>query len=628
MSNMRRSVCYVEPFSVRAGQISTWRFFYTTAVLLPKGTKLVFDLCTDGKVIDWEMPTCDLTAEKNVIYLETPQGKILKAKAIKTSKPMVFNFEFILNASIEARETLTIVMGAPPESSGSDELGNGAQLFTQRRKPFHLYIDVKGKSNVLEDPEVFLLDVRGNILKSIKILTPSFVSKNKRFDITVRFEDEFDNLTSFAPENTLIELYYEHLRENLTWRLFVPETGFVILPNLYFNEIGIFKIRLKNLATKEEFVSAPIKCFSETSLNLFWGILHGESERIDALENIEACLRNFRDEKALNFFSTSPFENDDNLSPELWKLISQNVADFNEEDRFITIFGFQYVGIPKSEGTRTIIYSKDHKQLLKHKDSKHSSLSKIYKIFSPKEIISIPCFSASSEYGFDFEKFHPEFERVVEIYNAWGSSEMLENEGNLFPIKGPVSMKAEGTIINALKNNYRFGFVAGGLDDRGIYSKFYDTSQTQYRSGLTAILCQKYSRESIIDALYHRRCYATTGERIIIEFYVSGVAMGSEISISQKPGLKINRHISGCVAGTNIIKKIELVRNGDILHTIYPEKDYINYEYDDMTNFEDSALVVNSLSFSFYYLRVYQEDAMAWSSPVWVDLKINSELSK
>lgn len=628
MSNMRRSVCYVEPFSVRAGQISTWRFFYTTAVPLPKGTKLIFDLCTDGKIIDWEMPNCDLTAEKNVIYLETPQGKILKAKAIKTAKPMVFNFEFILNSPIEARETLTIVMGAPPESSFSDELGNGAQLFTQRRKPFHLYVDVKGKSNVLEDPEIFLLDVRGNILKSIKVLTPSFVSKNKRFDITVRFEDEFDNLTSFAPENTLIELYYEHLRENLTWRLFVPETGFVILPNLYFNEIGIFKIRLKNLSNKEEFVSSPIKCFPETSLNLFWGILHGESERIDALENIEACLRNFRDEKALNFFSTSPFENDENLSPDLWKLISQNVADFNEEDRFITMLGFQYVGTPKSEGTRTIIYSKDHKQLLKHKDSKNSSLSKIYKNHSPKEIISIPCFSASSEHGFDFEKFHPEFERVVEIYNAWGSSEMLESEGNLFPIKGPVSMKSEGTIINALKNNYRFGFVAGGLDDRGIYSKFYDTPQVQYRSGLTAILCQKYNRESVIDALYHRGCYATTGERIIVEFYVSGASMGSELSISQKPGLKINRHISGCVAGTSIIKKIEIVRNGDILHTIHPKKDYIDFEYDDMTNFNDSALTINSFSFSFYYLRVYQEDAMAWSSPIWVDLKSASESSK
>lgn len=625
---MRRSVCYVEPFSVRAGQISTWRFFYTTSVPLPKGTKLIFDLCTNGKVIDWEMPNCDLTAEKNVIYLETTQGKIIKAKAIKTANPLVFNFEFILNTPIEARETLTIIMGAPPGSSREDELGNGAQLFTQRRKPFYLYVDVKGKTGNTEDPEVFLLDIRGNILKSIKVLTPSFVSKNKRFDITVRFEDEFDNLTSFAPEETLIELYYEHLRENLSWRLFVPETGFVILPNLYFNEIGIFKIRLKNLATKEEFVSSPIKCFPETSLNLFWGLLHGESERIDALENIEACLRNFRDEKALNFFATSPFENEDSLTPDLWKLISQNVIDFNEEDRFITMLGFQYVGTSNSEGTRTIIYSKDHKYLLKHKDSKNSSLSKIYKNFSPKEIISIPCFTASSDCGFDFEKFHPDFERIVEIYNSWGSSEILESEGNPFPIKGPVSMRKQGTLLNALKNNCRFGFVAGGLDDRGIYSRFYDTSQVQYRPGLTAILCSKYNRESVIDALYHRKCYATTGERIIVEFYISGFSMGSEISIAQKPGLKINRHISGCIAGTNTIKKIELIRNGDILYTMYPEKDHVDYEYDDMVNLEDVALTVDGHSFAFYYLKVYQIDALAWASPIWIDLKNTSEIAK
>ena len=33
-------------------------------------------------------------------------------------------------------------------------------------------------------------------LSNIRILTPSFVAKNKRFDVIVRFEDEFGNLTN------------------------------------------------------------------------------------------------------------------------------------------------------------------------------------------------------------------------------------------------------------------------------------------------------------------------------------------------------------------------------------------------------------------------------------------------
>ena len=31
------------------------------------------------------------------------------------------------------------------------------------------------------------------------------------------------------------------------WKLFIPETGFITLPNLYFNEPGVYKIQLKNL---------------------------------------------------------------------------------------------------------------------------------------------------------------------------------------------------------------------------------------------------------------------------------------------------------------------------------------------------------------------------------------------
>ena len=47
--------------------------------------------------------------------------------------------------------------------------------------------------------------------------------------------------------------------------------------------------------------------------------------------------------------------------------------------------------------------------------------------------------------------------------------------------------------------------------------------------------------------------------------------MGSEISTATKPGLNINRHISGYVAGTSKLKQIEIIRNGDVIHTFQPD---------------------------------------------------------
>ncbi|ACZ33488.1 conserved hypothetical protein [Chlamydia pneumoniae LPCoLN] len=619
---MRRSVCYVNPSIARAGQISTWKFLYSLATPLPAGTKCKFDLAGSGKPTDWEAPATDLSQTRNVIYAEMPEGEIIEATAIPVKDNPVPQFEFTLPYELQVGETLTIVMGASPNHPQVDDAGNGAQLFAQRRKPFYLYIDPTGEGNY-DEPDVFSMDIRGNVLKKIEIFTPSYVVKNKRFDITVRFEDEFGNLTNFSPEDTRIELSYEHLRENLNWQLFIPETGFVILPNLYFNEPGIYRIQLKNLSTQEIFISAPIKCFADSAPNLMWGLLHGESERVDSEENIETCMRYFRDDRALNFYASSSFENQENLSPDIWKLINQTVSDFNEEDRFITLSGFQYSGEPHLEGVRHILHTKETKSHSKHKEYKHIPLAKLYKSTVNHDMISIPSFTASKEHGFDFENFYPEFERVVEIYNAWGSSETTAALNNPFPIQGKDSEDPRGTVIEGLKKNLRFGFVAGGLDDRGIYKDYFDSPQVQYSPGLTAIICNKYTRESLVEALFARHCYATTGPRIVLSFNITSAPMGSELSTGSKPGLNVNRHISGHVAGTALLKTVEIIRNGEVLHTFFPDSNNLDYEYDDMVPLSSVTLKDpnGKAPFVFYYLRVTQADnAMAWSSPIWVDL--------
>ncbi len=616
---MRRSICYSEPSVARAGQSKTWKFQYTTSMSLPEGTLLKFDLQSKGRDIDWEVPSIDLEEECNVIYAELEDGQILSAKEIETPDSIVPQFEFQLPQTVKVGGQFTIVIGIPPDVDGdSSELGNEAQLTIQRRRPFYLYIDTKGKGNY-EDPEIFTMDIKGNTLRTIRVLTPSFVAKNKRFDITVRFEDEYGNLTNCCPEDTLIELSYEHLRENLNWKLFVPETGFVILPNLYFNETGIYRIQLKNLKTKETFTSAPIKCFQENDRNLFWGLLHGESERVDSTENIENCLRHFRDEKACNFFATSCFESLEETPNDIWKLIGQNITEFNEEDRFATLLGFQYQGETGKEGIRQIIYTKDAKPLLRQKDTKNSSLGKIYKIFSPKDFISIPTFVMGKGYHFNFKDFNPDFERVVEIYNAWGSS---ESKGCARAITGKIEQAPEGSIIEALKKNCRFGFVAGGLDDRGIYGDFFDSPQEQYSPGFTGIMCAKYTRESMLEALYNRSCYATTGARIIVGFYIAGQPMGSELSSAVKPGLTVNRHVSGYIAGTSALKLVEIIRNGEVIHSFKPEGYHCDYTYDDLEPLDKVTLNLTGQDpFAFYYLRVTQEDEhIAWSSPIWVDI--------
>ncbi len=623
---MRRSICYCEPNTALASEINNWKFIYTTSVSLPKGTKLKFDLLTRGRDIDWEVPSANLKKTGNLIYGRLDNGKVLQAKEIAVPDRFTPQFEFVLPNQVEAGENVMIVMGSPKvKDPAANKKGNRAQCIAQRRRNFLLYIDTSGKGKY-DEPETFTLDIRGNKLSAIRVLTPSFVVRNKRFDVIVRFEDEFGNLTNHAPDDTLVELSYENLRENLTWKLFVPETGFIALPNLYFNEVGVYTIQLRNNKNNKIFRSCPIKCFPENQRNLFWGFLHGESEKYDSTENIETCLRHFRDEKAINFFGVSPFESQEETSNDTWKLIAQNVMEFDEAERFTTFLGNQWEGTPAVEGMRTLVFSKDQKQMVRKKDVKYSSLKKLYKCFSPKEIIAIPCFTMAKKHSYNFKDYDPDYERVVEIYNAWGSSECTKKEGNTRPIqttgKTGVQEDPEGSIQKALLRNCRFGFVAGGLDDRGGYGDLYDSDQVQYTPGLTAILAPEHTKASLAEALYNRSCYATTGERIIVGLFLAGLPMGSETSTAQKHGLGINRHLSGYVAGTTKLQKVEIVRNGKSIKTYQPEGYILDFTYDDMTPLEKVAINAKDKKppFVYYYLRITQADGhMAWSSPIWVD---------
>lgn len=608
----RRSICAAEPHYAHAGEISRWRFTYISSVALPKGTKLKFDLLSKGRSFDWQIP--QTSGKGNVIWAEAGE-KVVKAKALDVPS----QFEFVLPVPLKGGEKFSILMGSTEKDV--TKYGNLCQCYTQRKRNFNLYVDPTGKGNYPQEAEVFHIDVRGGELKNIKIIVPSVVSRNRRFDVLVRFEDNFGNLTNLAPEKTLIELSYENLRENLNWKLFVPETGFLTLPNLYFNEPGIYRIQLKNLKNGEVFYSSPIKCFMESDLSLFWGILHGEAEKIDSLDNLEGCLRHFRDEKSLQFFAPSPFESIEETSPEEWKNIMHHVAEFNETDRFVAMLGFQWQGEEKEEGLHEIVFTKDGKPILRRKDAKTSSLKKIYKSFQPKDLISIPSFTMGEGTLFDFANFVPEFERVVEIYNCWGSSECSVKDGNLHPIK-KIKRKEEkiGNIREALNANCRFGFVAGGFDSRGAY-KAYAESNSPYSAGLTAIIAKDQTREALMEALYNRSCYATTGERILVWFNVAEQPMGSILSSLEKPGLEFNRYISGFVIGTSPLKEVSIIRNGKVFkNIIVKDSDRVELDLDDSEPLSSVVLPSNEQPFAYYYIRVLQKDGhMAWSSPIWVD---------
>jgi len=114
------------------------------------------------------------------------------------------------------------------------------------------------------------------------------------------------------------------------------------------------------------------------------------------------------------------------------------------------------------------------------------------------------------------------------------------------------------------------------------------------------------TREAVFDALSARQCYATTGERILLDFRINGALMGSEIRCSGKPELSVEVH------GTAPISDVTIIRNNEDFQTLSPE-----HETMDMDAVMEGAAVDRT---DFYYVRVTQVDGhKAWSSPIWID---------
>lgn len=130
------------------------------------------------------------------------------------------------------------------------------------------------------------------------------------------------------------------------------------------------------------------------------------------------------------------------------------------------------------------------------------------------------------------------------------------------------------------------------------------------KGGLTGVITENLSRRNIFKALKNRHCYATTGARILLNFTVNGIMMGSALPYNK---LESPNNVSFEVNGTDKIKLVELLKNNQTVCQWFPDRQDFKSNYVDRENSEKDT---------YYYLRVTQEDGeMAWSSPIWVEFQ-------
>jgi len=225
----------------------------------------------------------------------------------------------------------------------------------------------------------------------------------------------------------------------------------------------------------------------------------------------------------------------------------------------------------------------------------------------------------------DFSTHNPRFERLIEMSQNRGSFERETVGGNIYC--GGLG----SSVWSALQRGMKVGFVGGTDTHRGLPGEWrsplagLDSDECLSVGGLTAVIASDLTREAIWDALWNRRCYATQGQRTLLNFALDEYPLGSVISAKECENevfalFAERRRFRYRVQGHRPVVKVELLRSDgelfDLTGIQEPGRETVTATFEDDTPLEQIKLAGDAV---FYYLRVTEADGrMAWSSPIWL----------
>lgn len=487
-------------------------------------------------------------------------------------------------------------------------------------KPPSLWGDTQGRI-----AGACMMDITGGDPSGFRAVAPSSVAPGREFGVLVRPEDSIRNVACEEPGELIVRLDEVELPAR---RVPIDGSKCCRLEGIVLPIEGVYRLEVEDATYGFVTVTNPIVCTADASESVLWGSMHSHTEMSDGTGTLDRYLTEMRDECAVDFGATSDHDRADETPEEFWRMSQDAVVRHNQPGEFTVFLGYEWAKWRKlGDGDRNVYYLHDRRPIFRSDDDAYPHPADLFPALKDEDAIVIPHHPAHIGNHNDWKDHDPEKERLVEIYSLWGCSERSVEDGNIYPgapvenPRGVPGVNPLGYVQRALAMGWRVGFSANADDHAGHSSDRILRARNQ-TGGLTGVYADENTREAIFEALRTRRCYATTGDRIIVDFRLDGHAMGSELRLSEHPELASSRRISIAVNGTAKIKTIEIVRNNVDIHTITPAGPDFECEWVDSDALADVDLPPaqwSAVPFTFYYVRITQEDRqIAWASPVWI----------
>jgi hypothetical protein len=450
-------------------------------------------------------------------------------------------FVEVQEQALDPGDRITVTFG--DTSAGSP--GMLAQTFLEEACQWYAAVDVKGTGQWQPLSPMPSLRVIGGVAAKLVVSAPSIVTARQEFEVTVRAEDVWGNP---APAyRGRVRLWAE--TEAPLEQQFVDDDGGVTRITFRLSEPNIYRIQAADELSSLTAFSNPILCQKTApEYKLFWGDLHGQSQMGCGARTIENYLRHARDVAAVDFAADQA--NDHYLSAEKWDETQRVIRDFHDPGRFVTFLGYEWSGYMEDGGDHNVYFAGDEHAIRR---SSHSlvedksdvdtdllHITDVYDAFRGQEVLIVPHVGGRTA---DLAYHEPELEPVIEIHSSHATSEWFLEE--------------------ALRRGYRVGVTAGSDDVMGRPGASHPGNHIgrNLRGGLTAIYAQELTRAALWEAIRARRCYATTGPRMLLWVMADGYWMGEAYTTRTPPAIEAE------VAGTVGLEAVELLRGLQVLHS-------------------------------------------------------------
>ena len=553
------------------------------------------------------------SGQANFVTYRTSTGAPLRWRAVNLNLeyfPWQRMNEFVLEGeSLRPGDAIEIVFG--DRSGGSP----GVEIQPMDESSFEqrIFVDSFGEGEYLPVAESPTLTFVGASASDLVVLAPTDWVPGEAGWVTVWLDDGLGNpatgyngTVSLAVDADGAKLPRPHAYQE-------QDSSAFRFRGITFDRPGVYRILARDSDGREARSNPVIVRDQAPGRRIFWGDLHTHTQYSDGRGSPAEMFDFGQRYAALDFCAIS--DHAYITTDQMWEDIRQATKSYHQPGKYVTFLGYEWSGPQNVGGDHNVYTTADEMPLVRsflqynyanfrqyHGPERQAGhVEDLFRTlagnFRNENLLTIPHFGGRPG---NPEWHNDKLQRGIEIFSDHRRSEdwvatFLER-GHRVGIVASTDNHSGNAGYGVRRRNVTRG------RDGALFSRF---SPAERGTALLAVQAEELTREAVFQGIYHRRTFATTGERISLRFDVAGEPMGGEVQASGPLAL------SADLVGTDRIAMVRVVKNGRILYSMDPRSDAASFEFVDPDGAPGGA---------YYYLDLVQADGeKAISSPVWVN---------